>query len=157
MILGTPEKMAWRSLTKGGLPIPYNSYVNEQGLLEWATPDQHKWFECVKNKRCSYCGMKLTYWIHFLVASGSMEKIGEKYFFTDPGMHPECADYMWELMRSLIRNRSEFQSKKFWTMYVTRDYRLATFNPPPEAVALGAVRKVRINPAPPKELRDLVA
>jgi hypothetical protein len=156
MLLQTPEKLSWRPYTKGGLPIPYNSHISQEGLIEWATADQEKWFECVKHGRCAYCGMDLDYWIYFLVANEQLEKLGGKYFFTDPAMHKECVDYMWTVMQSLIRNNAQYRHKSYWAIYQTRSYRLATLTPPLEARATGAASLVRINPAPPKDIQMLM-
>lgn len=142
-----PEKLLWRPRTTTGVPAPYAASLRDDGTIDWATPSQEKWFTCVKENRCAYCGLPNEYWIYFLVVEEQLQTYRGHHFFTDPPMHETCAWYMWEVIKEVVKSDKNFWHLKDWAMYITRKYRLAQLTPPASRPMDQPLLRIRPHPA----------
>lgn len=70
-----------------GLPIPFVHQADD-GRHDFTVLLAERVYECVNKQVCSQCGKPLGYWMAFLsgpVSAGTRA-------FTDPPMHPDCAE-----------------------------------------------------------------
>ena len=87
-----------------GLPVPATAKW-ENGKPDFRTTDHFELLRCVKFKLCAVCGNKLgltCYWV-----GGPLCQ--QNHYFTDPGMHEECARESMRLCPFLNGKRQEYR------------------------------------------------
>lgn len=83
-----PERLKARPMFRG-VPIPFSSFVRDDGTPDFKVTDQHKWNACVTRRLCAICGGPLDGSVFFIGG----ERCMETHIFFDPAMHEECARY----------------------------------------------------------------
>ena len=84
-----------------GLPIPFSA-ARDGDVGVFAITDSLTIERCHAERLCGVCGKPLGYWICFLGGSRSAEQNGA---YTDPPMHPACAEAAIELCPYIAREK----------------------------------------------------
>tara|TARA_R110001592_G_scaffold47952_2_gene151505 strand:- start:508 stop:1020 length:513 start_codon:yes stop_codon:yes gene_type:complete len=83
-----PERIQALPKEGRGYPVPFFAAVIK-GKPDFRVLDEDKWLKAVQGRLCSVCGAGLGKQVAFVGGPRSMAS----GFFTDAGMHPECAEY----------------------------------------------------------------
>lgn len=89
--ISVPEKMKNLPLTKFGMVIPYNIFVDEEGQEHFVVNDHMKTEACLTLGLCSICGQKLEkdIWL----TGGARNAFHPNGAYIDPPMHYDCVTY----------------------------------------------------------------
>jgi hypothetical protein len=71
-----------------GLPVPYMVPIDGRGVPAFRVIDTEKWLNCVEQKLCAICGIRV---VRFFFIGG--ESCRYNHLFHDPAMHRHCARF----------------------------------------------------------------
>lgn len=84
-----PPRLTSRPKDSRGYPIPASVMIDEAGVPDFRVTDIAKWVALAQTRRCALCGEPLGRHIAFV--GGPLAR--KNRFFTDLGMHRDCAEY----------------------------------------------------------------
>lgn len=96
------KKLAKRPLDpKRQLPVPFMQAVGPDGLADFTMIDGGKVIQSGQQRICGLCGKPLGLYVAFLGGPVS----AQTHEYSDPPMHPDCADDATRLCPHLARQR----------------------------------------------------
>lgn len=122
-----PKRLARRSTYKG-MPVPFLVMVID-GVPDFRVTDPEKWALATTRGLCAICGDKLGVNIFFIGGPKSVET----RYFTDPGMHKDCAEYSIKVCPYLARRDWAYSVREPGIPTMTHEF---VENKRPEKMAL---------------------
>jgi hypothetical protein len=102
-----PDRLLDRPRDPRGYPITYITAMTQNGP-DFATTDEAKRFDALKNNLCALCGKSLDDYQFYFIGG---EKSYQSHAFIDPAMHGLCARYAIQVCPFLRGDISKYREK----------------------------------------------
>jgi hypothetical protein len=101
-----PRRLRQRPRDSHGRVIPYVVLILPDGTPEFRAPDTERWKLCLRQERCSLCGVQMRdgYWF----VGGP--RCADHRLFMDPPMHHDCARYALQVCPFLAMSKAHYSS-----------------------------------------------